>query len=480
MKEKTGSRRALALTLTALLLLSLIPILLAGDCAHPYGDDYAYSRYVHRALEEGGSVLSALGCTVKQYYLGWQGAYAATALMALQPGLISEQAYVLTPILLLCALCLSTAAFTHAVLCRWLKQDRWTWLAVTAGLLAATIQFQPYIREAFMLWRAGVYYIGFYALMLLLFTCLIRLRLDPRHPAALFVAALLLAALVGGGNYVTGLLSCLVLGGYTLACAVWDRKRLWQPAVTGAVLLTGFLISVFAPGNGVRQSAAEGMGVLESIGAAIAEGQEQVHAYMHLPFLALMLGLVPVLWRALENTDFTFPLPGVATAVLFLTLCCQNVPHFYALASVGPGRLRNIVYDSYLLLLLVAEGYWLGWLRRRKGGDFLSVNLGRGMVKTALFAAVAGFLLSYPLTPVYQCSRILADGTARAYDAHMNGWVSALSDPDTDPVTVTQPPVCPPLLYGYNLVEDPYNFANTSAAGYYGKTWITALPAEEA
>lgn len=479
MKKENNARRALALTLTAFLLLTLVPVLLVGGCAHPFGDDYSFSRFVHYALDEGTSVLGAMVFTARRLYFGWQGTYMASALMALQPGLISEQAYILTPILLLLALCLSTATLTHALLRRWLKQDGWTWLLVTAGLLTATIQYQPNPREAFFWWNGGVYYTGFYAMMLLMFTCLIRLRLGPKHPALLFAAALALAALVGGGNYVTGLLSCVVLAGYTLACLLWDRRRLWQPAAVGAVLLACFLINALAPGNAVRQAGSYGMPAFQAIRAAIAEGAEDLHAYIHLPFLALMLGLVPVLWKALENTEFAFPLPGLATAVLFLALCCQNTPHFYALASAGPGRLRNIVYDSYLILLLLAEGYWIGWLRRKMGGEFLTASAGRWMAKTALFVAVAGFALSYPMTPAYQCAEILADGSARAYDEHINGWVEVLSDPDIDPVTVAQLPVCPPLLHSYNLSDNPENFANVAAANYYGKTAVIALPAEE-
>ena len=140
MKQKGSSRPALALTLTALLLLSLIPILLVGDCAHPYGDDYAYSQFVHHALADGESFLGTLAYTVRRYYFGWQGTYAGTAVMALQPGLISEEAYALTPVVLLSALILSTLALSHTLLRQWLGQDRGAWLAFTAGLLLVTLE----------------------------------------------------------------------------------------------------------------------------------------------------------------------------------------------------------------------------------------------------------------------------------------------------------------------------------------------------
>lgn len=477
---KQSARRALALVLAVLALLALVPVLLVGDCAHPFGDDYAFSQFVHHALEDGTSVLGALAYTVKRYYFGWQGTYAGAALMALQPGILSEHAYFLTPVLMLLALILSTGLLAHTILCRWLGQDRWTWLGAAAGLLLVTIQYQPDVMQAFFWWNGAVYYTGFYALMLLLFTCLIRLRLAPRHPKLLFAAALALAALVGGGNYVTGLLSCLVLASYLLFCAVWDRKRLWQPACVGAVLLTGFLINVLAPGNQVRQGMSSGLPVLQAIGESIIQAGRDVPSWSSLPLLALLEGMIPVLWRALKNVDFSFPLPGAAVAIAFLALACQNAPHFYALAAAGPGRLRNIVYDTYPWLLLLAEGYCLGWLRRKSEGELLSLARAKVLMLLALVLAATGFAMTAPRTAFGQCAAELLDGSARAYDEHVNGWAELLADPDTDPVCVSPLPVRPPLLYSFNLAEDPENFANIAAANYYRKTAVAVCPPEGA
>lgn len=150
-----------AALLSAALLLSLIPIFLVGDCAHPFGDDYAFSQFVHHALADGASLPAALWYTIKRYYFGWQGTYAATAIMALQPGLISEQAYILTPVVTLLMLLLSTAALTHTLLRRWLGQSHTVWLGVTAGVLLVTIQYQPLLMQAFFWWNGAIFYTFF-------------------------------------------------------------------------------------------------------------------------------------------------------------------------------------------------------------------------------------------------------------------------------------------------------------------------------
>lgn len=478
MHIKRALRLLVAGTLAALLLLSLIPILMVGDCAHPFGDDFAFSRFVHYAVEDGTSPLAAVAYTVRRYYLGWQGTYAATAVMSLQPGLISEQAYILTPVILLLALFLSTGALTYTVLRRWLKQSLPLWLGVTAGLLLVTVQYQGNVLQAFFWWNGAAFYTFFYTLMLLLATCMLRLRLEPKHPRLLLAAALFLAVMVGGGNYVTGLLSCLLMAGYALACLLWDRRRLWQPAVVGAVLLACFLVNTLAPGNRVRQEMSDSMDPLRAVGASILQALQDSGQWLSLPLIALLIGLIPILWRALEETEFTFPMPALVTVLLFLILACQNAPHFYARSTAGPGRLRNIVYDTYPLLLLLAESYWLGWLRRRVKERPMPQKLGGGLVALAVILAAVGFTLSAPNTATGQCVQALADGSARAYDVHVTGWAEALSDPEVDPVVVTKLPVYPPLLHHFSL-ENPEDFANVAAANYYRKSSVTVLPAAQ-
>lgn len=461
------------------LLLSMIPILLVGDCAHPYGDDYAFSEWIHHAAADGRTPFTALLYTIKGYYTGWQGTYAGTALMALQPGLISEEAYGLTPVVMLSALILSALALSHTLLRRWLGQSRGVWLGVTAGLLLVTIQFQPNAHQAFFWWNGAAYYTLFYCFTLLLACCLIRLQLNPGRPVLWLGLAVVLAAVIGGGNYVSGLFACLLTAGFILLTLIRDRKAVWRPILVELVLVTGFLINALAPGNSVRQAAHAGMSPPKAVFFSVGLAGVDTLRWFNLPTLALLIFLIPLLWRAVGGTGFSFPLPGAATVVLFLALACQNAPHFYALAAAGPGRLRNIVYDSYLWLIILCLGYWLGWLRRRmeRQGRTPPPRLGRGLAALGLALGCIGFVLTLSNTTSGQCVRALADGSARAYDATILTWDRILSDPESGPdVVVDALPVRPPLLYAFNLVENPEDFANVTSANYYGKNTVRALP----
>lgn len=470
---------AVAIFLAAALVAVMVPILLAGDCAHPFGDDYAFSIHVHQALEEGSSAVGAMIYTAVKYYGGWQGTYAAVALMSLQPGVWSEQAYLLTSVVMLLMIVLPTACLMHVILRRWMGLSVWEWIAASAGISIVTILYQPSVTQAFFWWNGAAFYTFFYGLMLLLITCMLRLRLAPSHPRLLFAAAVVLAPLVGGGNYVTALFTCLLLWGYALICLIWDRKRLWQPVSVGVILTVCFLISALSPGNRVRQAMNTGMGVSESIFQSVIQVLKDSSQWINLPILCFYLCMIPLLWKGLGRVRFSFPWPAAVTLLLVLAMASQNTPHFFALAEEGPGRLRNIVFDSWIWLLLVGGAYWIGWLRHRAAPHKeMPPALAKTVVTFGLVLLLAAVGLHFPTTSTGQCVQALSDGSAREYDRHMNGWIELLNGPEAD-VVLPQVEDPPKLLYMFNITGNPDIFANTAAANYYGKNSVVALPADE-
>lgn len=463
-----------------LLLLALIPILLVGDCAHPVGDDYAYSIFLNQAMQKGESALGAILYTIKRYYFGWQGTYTAAVLMALQPGIWSEQAYILTPVIMLVMLLVPTALLTHTLLRRWLNRSRVEWLAVTCAFSLMTVLFQPSAAQAFYWWNGAVYYTFFFGLMLLLINCILRLRLEPKHPWLLMIAALVLAVLIGGGNYVTGLFSCLLCAGCALLYLIWDRPRTWQPLSIFLIMLACFLINALAPGNAVRQASSNGLGILPSILASMLWVFIDTIRWMDLAHIGFFLCMIPLLWHIAGKTSFRFPWPAAVAVLLFLALACQYTPHFYAMSTAGPGRLRNIIYDTWLWLLLLGEAYWIGWLRRvcKDLFNFPTV-LPKVLVCLGIVLMLVGIASPLHGTTAGQCVQALSDGSAAAYDAHHNNWVEQFTSTDEEDVICPELTARPSVLYIFTLSNNPDEFANVAVANYYEKSSIIALPAEQ-
>ena len=69
-------------------LLLLLPVFYLSFFNRATGDDYGYGTYTRAAFQATHSLiplLAAVGKTVKQYYLSWQGTWFSVAVFSLQP-----------------------------------------------------------------------------------------------------------------------------------------------------------------------------------------------------------------------------------------------------------------------------------------------------------------------------------------------------------------------------------------------------------
>ena len=79
----------------------------------------------------------------------------------------------------------------------------------------------------------------------------------------------------------------------------------------------------------------------------------------------LILMVLPVLWTIASKTEFEFPLPGVITLAGYCFLSAMYAPQLFALGQWGTGRIENIMYDMFLILTVVLEFYWIGWIQKK-------------------------------------------------------------------------------------------------------------------
>ena len=111
---------AVAATLICLLVLALVPMVAISAFDHSYADDWHYGVDAHLALEAGKGVAGAIAAAaaeVADTFFSWQGTYSAIFLMALQPGVWSEELYGVGAVAIMVALVASTF-FASSVLVR--------------------------------------------------------------------------------------------------------------------------------------------------------------------------------------------------------------------------------------------------------------------------------------------------------------------------------------------------------------------------
>lgn len=261
---------------------------------------------------------------------------------------------------------LSTGFFLYTLLRRLFRCEPVP-SAIAALVLTALSLFFCYDPvEAFYWFNGGVYYTFFYLLGELLFALLLlSATASGKAPAALgFVLSVLLAFLIGGGNYPTALMSAVLL---LLLLAFCVRKRRKREAaallLVLAALLSSFLVSVFAPGNAVRQ-AAEGSpsSPVTAIFLALLYGVCALCGAMSFPVVVGWAFLTPILYRAAARLRFSFPRPLAVFLLAFAVFCTRGAPVCYALGVRVPERVIDITYFSCYPLVLLTWTYFLGWL----------------------------------------------------------------------------------------------------------------------
>lgn len=470
--------------LLALLAVSLIPILMLGRYDWPSADDYSYALCTHEALLQGQCPFAASLKHIAECYEGWQGTFSAILLMTFTPLTVSPFLYWLTPVVMLASLCLGTFKLADTLARRALGGSWRQTVFLAAPILLLSIQFVLSPKDTFYWWNGAVYYTFTYGVSLLLVERMVALKLASTRRQVLWAVlpGTLAALLVGGSNYVSALASTLLCGLFLLWFLWQDRKKVLPALLPAVVLWAGFLISVAAPGNGVRQATvAPPISPVEAVVMSILKAGLDCMEWMNWPILLVFLLMLPLLWGLTERIAFRFPLPLAFSVFSFLLFAAQNAPHFYALGVSGPERLRSIVFYSFFWLVAVNLWYWLGWVRRAvlprlAEGEVLAGRLWLAVpVVLVLLAATTVRFHYWDESTSGRTAAALADGSAEYYWQQQVDRLTVLQDPSVSDVRLEPldvPHQLKPLLYNGDASPDPAVWVNQALANFYHKNSV--------
>lgn len=240
--------------------------------------------------------------------------HQAFFLFSLQPGIYGENFYFISAFILVLTLIGATFCFTEAILGRVLKLEKYQRRIFTFIILFAQIQLVPSPLQAFYWWNGACYYTFFYSLSLILFSLVAFYMTCNSKKARLFsiIGAVLIAAVISGGNYVTALVSLELLFVFLIQCIHKKDKRAWALLAIIAVFATGFAISVTEPGNSIREARyPSGQSVPEAIGKSFLFAFWQIYRSSDITFMACMLVLLPLLLAGAQDSDYEFKHPTV-------------------------------------------------------------------------------------------------------------------------------------------------------------------------
>lgn len=461
------------------LLLSLIPIIISSFYSHPLADDFGFSEKVNHVVKNGGGlfdILSASFQQVKDTYLDWQGTYAAIFVFSLQPAAFSEHIYFLTTFVMLIALIASTLFFVNTIF-NILGYDKKIGIIISFVILLLSIHFVVDKKEAFFWWNGSSYYTLFYSFSLLFFSILIKMYYAEKiiKKVIFLIISLLLAAILGGGNYSTALLTTVILA-FVIFLLIKHKKKISLCYVMiFLILITGFVISMIAPGNSVRAATLTGespvKAIIHSVFYAVVyiakwTGLAQLAGFSVIGFFAYILT---------KNSKYKFQYPFIVFVLSVLVFATQLTPPLYAMNSVGSGRQINIYYYSYYIFMSFNIFYIIGWINQKDIVRIRTKNIQKSFSVCTLLLIIGVFLcgcLNYGLHNITFVDTLLAlkNSTPQTYSAEYLDRISQIKNGNTTISDIkTVPDFFSPLCIG----EDSDFWINKQIARYYDVDKVT-------
>ena len=491
-----------------ILCLVLLPLLVISVFNHSYADDWHYGVWAHLALQQSqGNVLAAVAEALRQVsvaWFDWQGTYSAIFLMALQPGVFSESAYVISAWIVLALLVSCTLYFVRTTMRICLHDYSYAWLSVASALLVAQLLLQPSPVEGIFWYNSAIYYTGYHALMLLLMGFIIRtMTIEKLWVFIVRVCvATLLALFVAGGNFVT-LLVALELGvSATIAVIVKRHGKMACVVIPTIALILGAIVSFSAPGNEVRQQVQfpnTKLGVLDTIvqstGASLHGLMDWVDGFVVIMLLFLLPLFVYVLRQSGIAQKFSFSQPGWVSIASMALFASSFTPTLYSMGTVGPGRVQNCRFDLLIMLLVVNLVWWIGWVLHKRlieaavlqdtpvdiavqaqplfsARKVAHICAGIGLVFTVILSASYAHAASREKLSSLSAFHSIATGQAQSYDRQVSNRIYLIETSHEQEVTVPFYRNVPHVLLMGDIRDNMDNYVNYRLAQWYGKKSI--------
>ena len=476
-----------------LLGLALFPLLRMTLYTAPWYDDYSFGLSVRNALSVEYSLKSALkgaySCAVGMYY-AWQGCFSCSFFNSLVPMVWREDLYFIGPAFLILFLTAAVFILVWVLVRDVLGADRIAGTTVAAVLSITVVMLLHTAQQGFYWYVGGMSYVGMHACFLLLAAGWIKLLCGTKKIATVFCMIWTMAAavIIGGANYVTALQGAVLGAGLFVLGVGLKKKRVWYLLPSVLTDIGFFLCSVVAPGNSKRAVwfVTVKMGALEAVANSFVQGFRYLWKFTGWMTLAIFVVLLPILFRILRKTAFSFRLPGLVSAASFCFYCTGFTPNLYAQGMEGLGRSLNNVKITWQILLFLNLVYWLGWIRdkrKEKGKEFSGLFAdGAPFLFYAAMGLVMLFLFSKSVNPLgtyssYGAYYWIHTGEANEFHREYLERVKTIRE-GGDTVVVTPYHFRPWFLSMGELTDDPDNEANRRMAEWYGKQAILCMEEE--
>lgn len=479
--------RILSLFLTAVYVISLIPLLWIGYYNYPSADDYSIGSSCRQAFVATHSILATVWAGIvkaAEDWRGWMGYFTSNFLMAIPPNTFGERAYVITAWIMVGMLSLSTLYLLRTIFVKVCKADKYLSDCVIMLMLFITVQRMVGRVEAFYWYSGAANYMLVHSFCLFFYGLLLSAACDTGKKRIFdLTAASFLGFLTGGGNQMTALNGAVVL--LVAICFITIRKK-W--AVYKAFLIPiglyylGFILNIAAPGNWVRAEISNGMNPIKAVGVSFYYCLDYcINEWSGWPVLLLVIILIPLFAKMTRKMNFSFPCPVLVVLFGYCLVSAMMTPPLFAVGNIGAARLQALTYTMYILVLTLCTGYVTGWAsrklesakalkdRKESPGGFSSNELWC-ILSCLVFFGLASAITVIPEHHYFVCSSAVTDianGSAKAYGESRKARIGLYTGPDKN-VVVEPLATEPVLLYFSDIKKDSEDWENKGLCRFYG------------
>lgn len=486
MKVKTHAKdiriKIYYILIITVVLISIIPLLMICKYNAPSVDDYSYAAITFQVWNDTHSIAevikAALNTTI-YFWNTWQGLYASAFLLSLQPAIFGTGYYAFTGIIMLGLIIGSITIFSIYFIKKLFKGSLLEGIAIASLMSFLIIQYMPSCVEG-LYWFNGAMNYGFFFAVLLVYICLlIELQRGKNvfKETLLYILCFISTFLLEGGNHVTALMG--VVFTFIIFCLCWKRGK--KKTIGNFILLCAAIfflcLNLGSPGTKIRMNAINGNvssnGFLATIFWAAWKGIENVGRWLGFKEIVFLIFALPIFTRITIKLrkefsfKFRYPLLVIIASVEWLSL--MYCPPLYAMNSTGSGRLENIVYYSFVVLLFFNAAYIVGWLENFIDFDTIGkINVSNWKyIGTVIILIISVFISDGKNSWAYEALKEIRTGEAQIYLEEFCERETIILDSKGLDVSVLAYSVHPKILYFDDIEKNADDWRNVDTAAYY-------------
>lgn len=441
-----------------LYLISLLPIFLLAHFNYMSGDDFGFGSYAHQGYLNGGflSMIKAVLVSVKDFYLNWQGTYSAIFMFSINPAFINENLYFFTTYFLVIFFIFSNYLFLNTILKKYLDNYKIFIIFIISTFIQ--IQYVHNLNSSFYWYNGSVYYTFFYSLELILYALIYKYYFDNKDILKYLI--IVLSIFFVGGNFVSTLNYLIIL--FLLCLYFVYKKQDFKFIVILLIVSTFFFgVSVFAPGNKVRQL----YYISESVTPLKSILYSYKNAFMYFKLLnkGSIIFSIAIINYLLKDFKVRLNLKLLIflTFIIFSVYAALFTPPIYAMGIFNLwDRIINIIYFKLYLFIILITFLWINYFKLKFKPVFLKYFI--------LFFMVFN-IIEFEHSSFFKSLNPLINGQAFIYREENLERIKLLNDENLKVVTLKPFRVKIEALYFMDIYDDEEDWIIKQIEDYYLK-----------